>query len=963
MTTLRSERAAVQRPFIQYACDAGWEYVPPAEARRLRGGTDGLILRDVLIAQLQRINPGVVDRTRAEMLAKELARVPASIEGNQLAWEYVRGLRQVFVAEDNRERDVQVIDSRHPYANVFDVTEEYRYNNGVHRIRPDIVLLINGVPLLIIEAKAATKRDWLDEAMTQIGRYHREGPELMALAQLFGVTKTPHLRYGATWATSRKQLSNWRDEQAGDYEALVTTFLDRERIVRVLTDYILFTRVDGELGKAVLRPHQMRAVEKVKDRAADPRKRRGLIWHTQGSGKTYTMIIVARELMEDPHFQNPTVLMLVDRNELEEQLFGHLESVGLGRVVVAESKAHVRQLLRDRYRGLIVSTIHKFDDMPANLLTSENVYVLVDEAHRTTSGDLGNYLVGALPNATYIGFTGTPIDKTAHGKGTFKVFGIDDARGYLDKYSIRESIGDGTTVPLHYALAPNALQVDRETLEKEFLDLAELEGVADVETLNRVLDRAVTLRNMLKNRDRVDRVAAHVAEHYRSNVEPMRYKAMLVAVDREACALYKDALDRYLPPEYSQVVISTGHNDPEQLASHRLDEADEKEIRKAFRKAGRLPKILIVTEKLLTGFDAPILYAMYLDKPMRDHVLLQAIARVNRPYEDAEERPKPAGFILDYVGIFAKLEKALAFDSQDVAGVIDGLEVVQQDFARQMAIGREEYLPIAAARIGDKAVEAVLDHFRDRERRDQFYRYFEELEETYEILSPDPFLRPYLSDYRTLVDMYHTVRSNFDPGLDVGRSFLRKTAELVGTHTHSGAIRTPSASYALTDGTLQAMQESDKPEIVRVFNLIKTLHDLVEDNAAQQPFLIPIGERAERIAEAFEDRQVHTRAALDEFTALLKEAEEAKDEYERSGLSAEGFATVWYLRGKGLSDAGEVGRKAHGAFASCPHWRTDPKQERRVRTELYKALMAAGLKTGITRMVDEVLTNLRRMPA
>jgi type I restriction enzyme R subunit len=271
----------------------------------------------------------------------------------------------------------------------------------------------------------------------------------------------------------------------------------------------------------------------------------------------------------------------------------------------------------------------------------------VDEAHRTTGGNLGKFLVGALPHATYVGFTGTPIDRTAYGQGTFKVFGVDDPRGYLDKYSIRESIHDGTTVPLHYALAPNELQVDRETLEREFLDVAELEGVADVDALNRVLDRAVTLRNMLKNRDRVDAVARHVAQHFQTNVAPMGYKAMLVGVDREACAFYKEALDRYLPPEYSEVVISHGHNDPPHLETYHYSEEEEERIRKAFRKPGGLPQILIVTEKLLTGFDAPILYALYLDKPLRDHVLLQAIARANRPYEDADGRPKPAGLIVD----------------------------------------------------------------------------------------------------------------------------------------------------------------------------------------------------------------------------------------------------------------------------------------------------------------------------
>lgn len=261
------------------------------------------------------------------------------------------------------------------------------------------------------------------------------------------------------------------------------------------------------MSKVVLRPHQMGAVARCVERERDPARMRGLVWHTQGSGKTYTMIVKAKRLIEDPALANPTVLMLVDRNELEAQLFGNLEAVGFGHVEVAETKEHLRRLLRQDHRGLIVSTIQKFEGMPANICTRPNVFVLVDEAHRTTGGELGNYLMGALPNATFPGFTGTPIDQTAKGKGTFKVFGLQDEKSYLDKYSIRESIEDGTTVPLHYALAPNELRVDRETLEREFLSLAEAQGVSDIEDLNKILEQAVTLRNMLKNRDRVEKVA------------------------------------------------------------------------------------------------------------------------------------------------------------------------------------------------------------------------------------------------------------------------------------------------------------------------------------------------------------------------------------------------------------------------------------------------------------------------
>jgi type I restriction enzyme R subunit len=770
VTTLGSERGAVQNPFIRYAVEAGWTYLSPEDALRLRPGTTSPILRPVLVQQLQRLNPGVVDARRAEDVAGALCRVKPTIEGNFAAWEYLKGLKTVFVETERRERNVRLLDAAHPEANVFHVTDEFTFSNGTPPdIRADVVLLVNGVPLLFVETKSAKKKDGIRAALEDLRYYHRHGAELAALAQLFTLTHLVQFFYGATWNTSHKGVFNWREESAGDFETLVKTFVAPRRLLRVVTDYILFTRTDGELSKVVLRPHQMRAAERCLGRARDPQKKRGLIWHTQGSGKTYTMITVAQRLIEEDAFQNPTVLMLVDRNELEAQLFANLEALGFRGVVVAQNKQHLRELLQADRRGLIVSMIHKFDHMPESVCNERaNIFVLVDEAHRTTGGHLGNFLMGALPNATYLGFTGTPIDRTAYGRGTFKVFGVEDQpRGYLDKYSIRESVEDGTTVPLHYSLAPNDLRVDRDTLDREFLKLKEAEGLSDNEELNKILEKAVTLKNMLKNPERVDKVARFVAEHYRDTIEPMGYKAFLVAVDREACALAKEALDQYLPPEWSRVVISAGgKGDSDLLRRHYLDDAEEQAVRKAFRKpipsatAGARKekyqdlRILIVTEKLLTGFDAPILYCMYLDKPMRDHVLLQAIARVNRPYEDDDGRRKPAGFVLDFVGIFEKLEEALAFNSEEVSGVVEGLEVLQQDFETRMETARREYLPVAHGLAGDKAVEAVLEHFRDPGRREEFYEFFDELEELYEILSPDAFLRPWLADYERLTDVY-----------------------------------------------------------------------------------------------------------------------------------------------------------------------------------------------------------------
>lgn len=954
------EGAAVQNPFVRYASEAGWTYLSPEQALDLRRGLTSPVLDTVLIAQLQRLNPGVVDHLHAEQLRDNLVRVRPNIEGNLDAWEYLKGLKTVFVDTEKRERNIRLLDPDNMEANTFHITDEFTFSRGTPPdIRTDIMFFVNGVPIIVCETKSATHTEGIAEAFDDIRYYHRQGPELLAVSQLHALTHLVQFYYGATWNLSRRGLFNWRDEQAGDFETLVKTFIAPRRVLRAVTEFILFVRKDGELSKAILRPHQMRAAERCVRRAAEER-RRGLIWHTQGSGKTYTMITVAKRLIEDPLFENPTVLMLVDRNELEAQLFGNLEALGFGHVEVADSKKHLRELLGADRRGLIVSMIHKFDDIPERINERKNFFVLVDEAHRTIGGDLGNYLMGALPNATYLGFTGTPIDKTAYGKGTFKVFGTEDEKGYLDKYSIRESVEDGTTVPLHYSLAPNELRVDRETLEREFLDLKELEGVSEIEEINRVLERAVTLRNMLKNSERLDKVAKFVAEHFRNTIEPMGYKAFFVAVDREACILYKAALDKYLPSEYSEVVISSGgKRDSEPLQKFWLSESEEQAIRKRFRNPDETPKIIIVTEKLLTGFDAPILYCMYLDKPMRDHVLLQAIARVNRPYEDEEGRRKPAGFVLDFVGIFEKLEKALAFDSEDVRGVVEGLDILKDRFAGLMDRGRQEYLTITAGKAGDKAVEACLEQFRDSEGRQGFYQYYEELQEVYEIISPDAFLRPYLQDYQELTSIHYVVRANYERGAAVDKSFLRKTARLVQEHTHSGTIYAPDKVHELTVEVLGKIAGEDKPDTVKVFNLLKVIHDMVRQKGREQPYLISIGEKAEQIAEAFEDRQKTTQEALQELERLVAELGEAERRREEIELSPEAFAVYWVLKRDGFAQAQQVAQAAASAFEQYPHWQTSSHQEQEVRKSLYKGLIDAGAEN-VVEIAKNVMKMLRR---
>ena len=933
-----AERTAVQNPMLKYAAKIGWQSVSRSEAMPMRCGDTGLYFADVLKMQLLKLNGGILDQSLCREIVRQLNLLRPTLEGNQDALSWLRGEESVFVPGENRYRNVTLIDYDTPDNNLFHVTDEWTQKGTGHSNRADVVFLINGIPVAVVETKSANKRDGLEIGVEQIRRYHQETPEMFTTAQLFGVTEMRNLLYGVTWNVNRKNLFNWKTDVPTTYEEKVKTFFERGRFLRVLRESIVFQSRDDTLTKMVLRQHQTRAVDKVIERVHDPHKRRGLIWHTQGSGKTLTMITIASRLLRGgEETEKPTVLMLIDRNELESQLFQNITGYGIAAPKVAKSKRDLQKILASDYRGLIVSMIHKFDDIPAGINTRESVTVLVDEAHRTTGGDLGNYLMAALPNATYIGFTGTPIDNLSKGVGTFKVFGVDDVQGYLDKYAIVESIEDGTTVPLNYALAPSHLQIDRETLEDEFFRLVVGEGVSDFEELDAILNRAVRLKEIMKAPDRMENIAASAAKHFQENVEPMGFKAFLVAVDREACASYKAALDKYLPPEYSEVVYSEGKPDTEAMKAHYHSKDEEKEIRKKFSDKNAQPKILIVTQKLLTGFDAPILYCIYLDKPMRDHVLLQAIARVNRPYEDDDGLIKPYGFVLDFVGIFGNLENALAFDSDVVGSVIRNLDVLKNLFATLIKKDAAQYLPFARS-WDDKTKERAIEHFEGVEHRETFFKFFKQLQDIYTILSPDPCLRPFIGDYQSLASLYGLIRNAYGDHIYVDKELTAKTRALLQQHTGSDRFALPGSIQVLNANTLREVGDSDVSDKVKVLNLRKILHKTVTEGSRSKPFLISIGDRAEALTEAYENRQLTTQQVLVEYRKLVEECERASSERIRMNLDENGYAVYTVLKEFKEDIAPEQVREVNRIFDQFPDYQWNEQQDRELRIKLYVIL-------------------------
>jgi len=957
MSTLKiSEAGTVQFPMVKHAVEIGWTPITPEDARTKRGGEAGTFFRDVLEAKLAAFNPWMsADAVRS--VVETLDALPATIEGNRELLAWLRGERQWYDEAEKRHRPVTVIDFEHVAENVFHVTWEWKIKPPARKgNRADVMFVVNGVPVVIIEHKNPKDGDAIERAIKQLRRYELETPELLATTQLFNVTHLLDYWYGVTWNANRRDMARWKQAPEETYRFAVQAFFEPTEFLRTLQHWILFYVQDGETRKSVLRQHQRRAIDAILDRCADPAKTRGLVWHTQGSGKTFTLLTAARQILEDKaRYANATVILVVDRTELEGQLKGWVERL-LGEmqqqdiaVARANNKAKLQSLLDADFRGLIISMIHKFEAIRKDSCLRDNVYVFIDEAHRSVAKDLGTYLMAAVPKATIIGFTGTPIARTAQGEGTFKIFGTQDELGYLDKYSIAESIADETTLPIKHVMAPSEMTVPAERLDKEFFALAESEGVTDVEELNKVLDRAVGLRTFLTADDRIEKVSAFIAEHFKENVLPLGYKAFVVAVNREACAKYKRALDKLLPPEWSAPVYTENSADVVDrplVAELQLSDDAEEQVRLLFKKPAENPKILIVTDKLLTGYDAPPLYCLYLDKPMRDHVLLQSIARVNRPYVDANGVQKRVGLVVDFVGVLRELKKALQFDSSDVSGVIEDLDVLLQDFLQRIEQAKKDYLEADAGGTPDERLERlVFGRFLTPEARKAFFESYKEIEALWEILSPDPALRDHIATYKQLSQLYAAVLNAYAEKVGFVVDLAYKTRRLIEESAEQHGLGRLTKTVTFDVATLKSLRGEDGPDEGKVFNLVRGLQHEIDEDPAAAPVLQPLKDRAERILKDLEERKTTGLAAMDQLAALAAEKEAAMKAARDSGLSARAFAVAWVLREDAAVKAAGIdpmtlAKDAEELLGRFPNASVNADEQRRLRASLYKPLLA-----------------------
>ncbi|HEX2752752.1 MAG TPA: HsdR family type I site-specific deoxyribonuclease, partial [Alphaproteobacteria bacterium] len=736
--------------------------------------------------------------------------------------------------------------------------------------------------------------------------------------------------YGATGSPA-KFFGTWKDPwplKAADFnnalEQGLWSLLEPSRLLDLIAHFIVFEREDGKIIKKICRYNQFRAVNKLVERVAEGKKKRGLVWHTQGSGKSLTMVYTALKLkkhqtVEAPTLANPNIMVLTDRIDLDTQISGTFVACGLPNPEHTASVNDLRKLLSQRGDGLMVlSTIFKFQGSKSPIANSTNWIVLVDECHRTQEKDLGAYLRATLPDATFFGFTGTPIKKTD--KDTYANFGVE-GEGYLDKYGIDDAVTDGATVPIHYTGRKADWHIDTAKVDILFDQwFAELPD----EKLNDLKKKGVTLAHLVKHPSRIALIAYDIWTHYKAYAKPDGFKAQIVAYDREAVVLYKRALDKviiedlvkhegYSPEDatkeaeqYSACVYSQSQEDGkpnedsyvtdvrEDLERYYLDKTAEKEAKTAFKAKGQPPYFLIVCDKLLTGFDAPAENVMYLDKPLKEHNLLQAIARTNR----VDSPEKRNGLIVDYIGVSKKLEEALdSYREEDVKNAMRPIDDLLSALRAAHAEAMAEVKGFKGKGGGYKVeIDAYLKSIVGQ--KDAWYIFRSKAREfiaAYEALSPEPSVLEFLPDLKW-VDLclrYGAQAMEQKESLD-HFEYSRKIRDMLEEHVQATGLSTTIKLRHITDPDFWMDFELGKKseEDLKTAAIRKTteLRKITSERIDKNPLrYAKFSEKLMEIIKRLQSSQANLAAELRSLEKLAREIEAEDKAHEGSGLTAESY--------------------------------------------------------------------------
>ena len=797
------------------------------------------------------------------------------IKANEDFSKWLKGEQTMPYGKNGEYIPIKLIDFDNIENNQFVVTTQYSFKSEVTK-RPDLILLVNGIPLVVIEAKTPVRPaiSWADGALQVSEDYEKNISEIFVPNVFSAATEGKELQYGAIGAAVEEFWSPWRKDDPGKQGLMgiadtIKSLFDKKTVLEMLQHYTVFANdPKGRKIKIIARYPQYEAVNLIARRVIEGKIKRGLIWHFQGSGKSLLMVFAALRLRFHPELSNPTVIVVVDRLDLDAQIGGTFTATNVPNTVGTDSRAELEQLLKDDTRKVILTTIHKFGEADEVLNDRSNIIVFVDEAHRTQEGDLGRKMRDALPNAFLFGLTGTPINK--RDKNTFLAFGAEqDGNGYLHRYSFEESVVDGATLPINFEPRLVKIRIDSTEINKAFDNITDGLSESDQHILSQ---KAGQLPRLIKDKDRIEAIAEDIAKHYKEYVEPEGLKGQVVAYDRETCTLYKKALDQHMPPEDTAIVMTMAKGDPQEWKENYELTSDELDaLLRRYKDPDDPLKLLIVTSKLLTGFDAPINQVMYLDKPMKDHGLLQAICRTNRPYAN-----KNNGLIVDYIGVFDDATKNLKFDYKGVDKVITNIEDLAKNMPTIVHNCLKYFKGIDRSITGYEGLALAQGCIESTTLQDEFAADYSVLSRYWEILSPRFSTKPYAEDYKWLSAVYESVQAPTGRGRLIWKRLGSKTTEMVQDHIKVLEIQNDLDALIVDEKILNSIKTGEAPPNPKLVE-IKIVRRLRRHG--NNPKFVALGERLEKARDRYLKRLIDSIEFLKELLEIAKDlvAEEQTD--------------------------------------------------------------------------------------
>lgn len=870
---------------VPYGDAARWRYVQPDLLPR---EITDVLLESELKESLCRLNPAIAAQPeRAYEVIHKLRAILITVNNVGLVQankEFARWLGNEVtlpIGKNNQHEVVRLIDYDNISNNSFLLTNQFKIRARETKI-PDIVMFVNGIPLVVGEAKTPVRPavSWLDGAHDIHAIYENSVPQLF-VPNVFsfategkdifiGGVRTP-LEFWAPW-----RIEDEKDELShffglNDVSRQLTHLLKPSTLLDILQYFTVYaTSSKKKKIKVVCRYQQYEGANVIVDRVKEGRIKKGLIWHFQGSGKSLLMLFAAQKLRKQQALNNPTVIIVVDRIDLDTQITATFNTAEVPNMITTDSIRELHKLLEQDTRKIIITMVHKFKDAYADMNKRDNIILMVDEAHRTQEGDLGRKMRSALPNAFLFGLTGTPINKSD--KNTFWAFGAEqDKNGYLSRYTFQESIRDNSTLPLHFEPRLPNYHIDKESLDVAFREMANDLSESDQ---NKLSQKAAKMSVFLKSPERVRTIVGDIVEHFETHVEPEGLKGMIVTPDRYACIQYKEELDKLLPAEASQVVISSSANDDFEFKQQwAMDKDAQEKVVEKYNDPDSPLKFLIVTAKLLTGFDAPVLQTMYLDKSLKDHTLLQAICRTNRLFPN-----KSFGRIVDYFGVFDDTAKALAFDEETVKKVITNLQELRDQLPAWIEKCLAHFPDIDRTKSGFEGLQAAQDCINTNEKRDAFAKDFITLLKLWEALSPDPVLNPFEKDYKWLSQVYISVKpATDDNGRLLWHALGAQTTALIHEHIHVEGINHDMEELILDAEVIDnLMQKRDPKEAEKVIKILVGRLGKHQNN----PLFKELSQRLEEIRDKAEKGLINSIEFIKELCKIAKDTLQAEKQSE-----------------------------------------------------------------------------------